>query len=159
MESTHIEERYRRHQYLGFFGSLLALVSLIPFSFLLTGAPRGGERLSLIEAPWIFYIAIASALLLGAFLLGRMSVRHISYREIHDPNVQKRLHDEHERSIRYRASFQALSSVQILQGVLYGWIMLQITFSLPALPPGLPQAATLIVAHLVFWVPYLKKTK
>jgi hypothetical protein len=159
MESSHIEQRYRRHQFLGFLSSLLLLVGLIPFSFLLSGAPEGSERLSLIQAPWIFYIAIASALLLGAFALRRISMRDISYREIRDPDIDRRLHDEHERSIRYQSSFRALSSVLFLQGILYAWVMLQITFSLPALPPGLPQAATLIVGHLVFWLPYFQKTK
>lgn len=153
MEAIHIEQRYWRHQFLAFISSLLVLLSLIPLVFLFASVPDDVENPRLDESG-VFYLAIATAFLLAAFVLSRISIRRLSYREMRDPKNQERLHDEHERSIRYRAGFRSLQSVVVLQGILFFT-----SFGLPSLPPGLPQLATLFVAHLVFWVPYLQQTK
>lgn len=160
MASTHIEQRYWRHQFLRFISSLLVLLSLIPFVFLLTmtGVSDRVEHPRLLDSSEMFYISIATALLLAALVLGRISIRRLSYREIRNPENRERLQDEHERSIRYRAGFRALWIVVFLQAILYTWVMLT-SFGLPTLPPGLSQVATMIVAHLAFWLPYLQQTK
>lgn len=138
----------------------MVLLSMVPITFLLSRAPKTPEdRASLLASPEIFYISLTTGLLLAALVLGRLSVRRWSHLEMRDNKNQERLHDEHERAIRYRAGSRALSSVLFLQGLLYAWATFESGFGLPGLPPGMPQVATLLVGHLVFWIPYLQKTK
>ena len=160
MDSGDIEQRYWRHQLLHFASSLLLYLSMIPFVFMLrvngVSDRAGATRLS--DSPQVFYIGIATALLLAALILSRISIRRLSYREMGDPRNQARLQDEHERSLRYRAGYRALWSIVVLQALLYAWTMLT-PLGLPSLPPGLSPVVTLLAAHLVFWVPYLRQTK
>lgn len=158
MPPSNVEQRYWTHQLWGSVGSLMVLLSMVPITFLLT--PGGGERGARpLEPAEVGALGLTLGLMVIALALHRWSVRRWSHREMRDERNRARVHDEHEQTIRLRGAQRALTSVVVLQTALYCWATFASASALPLLPPGLAAIVTLVVAHLAFWLPYLRDTR
>jgi hypothetical protein len=160
MQPTDIEQRYRKRQLWFFWSQLVAGLAILLVTFLNSDSPNvPADRGDFFGSPALVYLAVAAGLAIVASVLGSWSAKKWSGVDLRDDATKQRLHDEHERAIRFRAESRALHTVLYLQALFYGWLVLQSRYALPVLPVGISQVATLLIAHLVFWIPYLRGTR
>jgi len=155
VQSSSVEQIYWKYQIWNFVStSLLVLGMFMVPAAALVGQRAPGASLTLLQislgvaAACLFFVALVFARLASRsrLQLGRL-----------DRTDWERLRDEHERSIRYRSGFRALCWIVWLQLLFVLWVTLGGLLRLPALLPGASEVATLLVAHVVFWIPYLRE--